>query len=120
VDDDPEVLTLVRRCLEAEGWSVDCCASGEKALERAETREYGLMLLDIAMPGLDGWEVCRRIKSDMFLAAMKVYMVTAKPIDHNMTRFQEVGADGFLMKPFRPEDLAELVRGVEALRTTKK
>ncbi|HIJ73416.1 MAG TPA: response regulator [Candidatus Hydrogenedentes bacterium] len=119
VDDDPEVLAFMQRCLQTEGLHVECCESGEEALERAATREYGLMLLDIAMPGLDGWEVCRAIKSDISMAAMKVYMVTAKPVDGSMSRLQEAGPDGFLMKPFRPEELSELVRGVEVIRTAK-
>lgn len=119
VDDDPEVLTFIHRCLEGEGMDVDRCTSGSEALERAATREYGIVLLDIAMPGMDGWETCRRIKSDATLAGIKVYMVTAKPVDMGAPRTREAGADGFLLKPFRPEDLIELVKGPEA-RTANK
>jgi CheY-like chemotaxis protein len=112
VDDDPEVLTFIARCLEGEAIQVDCCASGTEALDRVASREYGLVLLDIAMPGIDGWEACRRIKSDPSLQGIKVYMVTAKPIDPRAVRTREAGADGYLMKPFRPEDLVELVKGI--------
>jgi PAS domain S-box-containing protein len=113
VDDDPEILLFIRRCLETEGYEVDCCERGEEALERTATRDYGLVLLDIAMPGMDGWEACRRIKSDAALAKIKVFMVTAKPVDASTPRVQQARADGYLLKPFRSDDLIELVRGIE-------
>jgi DNA-binding response OmpR family regulator len=119
VDDDPEVLTFISRCLQAEGYVVDCCTSGQDALEYVASREYGLVLLDIAMPGLDGWETCRSMKSDASLAGIRVYLVTAKPIDGRTVQIQEVGADGYLLKPFKPEDLTELVRGVVSSRRAK-
>lgn len=113
VDDDPEVLTFIARCLEGEGYSVDHCDSGEAGIERAKSGEYWLVLLDVAMPGIDGWETCRAIKSDMSLAGIKVYMVTAKPIDKTLREVQESGADGYLLKPFKAEDLVALVQGYE-------
>lgn len=119
VDDDPEILTFMRRCLEAEGCEVELCSSGEQGLKRALTRQFGLVLLDIAMPGLDGWEVCRHIKAEPSLRGIKVYMVTAKPVDRNLSLMRECGADGFLLKPFRPEDLVQLVQGLE-IRTAAK
>lgn len=112
VDDDPEVIGFITRCLAAEGFPVDACGSGEEALEKIAGRQYGLVLLDIAMPGVDGWEVCRRVRADASLAALKIYFVTAKPIDRISSRIQDVNADGYLLKPFKPEELAELVRGV--------
>ena len=110
VDDDPEILIFITRLLSAEGYTVESCGLGQEALEKVATRAYGLVLLDIAMPGLDGWEVCQMIKSDSYLAGIKVHLVTAKPIDRTSERLQDVGADGFLLKPFRAEDLIELVR----------
>jgi PAS domain S-box-containing protein len=112
VDDDPEVLVFIAHCLETEGYVVDTCTSGEAALDRVATHEYSLVLLDVAMPGTDGWEVCRRIRNEASVAGIKIYFVTAKPIDRSTARIQEVRADGFLLKPFRSEDLLELVRGV--------
>jgi CheY-like chemotaxis protein len=112
VDDDPEVVTFVTRCLAAEGYEVDSCGSGQEALERVATHEYGLVLLDIAMPGLDGWDVCRRIKSSIPLTGIQVHFVTAKPLDGSTIRMQDAGADGYLLKPFRSEDLTELVHGI--------
>jgi len=114
VDDDPEIVTFITRCLEAEGYQVDSCASGEAALELARTGNYWLVLLDIAMPGMDGWETCAHIKSDVRLAGVKVYMVTAKPIDKTMRTVQDSGADGYLSKPFKSDDLVALVRAFAA------
>lgn len=111
VDDDPEVLRFIERCLETEGYETDSCETGEKALECIESGEYWLVLLDIAMPGIDGWEVCRRIKSNPATAGLKIYMVTAKPIDRGMARVNESGADGYLLKPFKAEDLLSMVQG---------
>ena len=115
VDDDPEILDFIRRCLEPEGYTVDTCDSGEEALEKARTHQYSVVLLDIAMPGLNGWETCRRMREDTSLAGLKIYMVTAKPIDHILTRPDEAGMDGYLLKPFRADDLVEIVRGLEPL-----
>lgn len=118
VDDDREIQTFISRCLKAEGYECDCCSSGEKALELLQERDYGLVLLDIAMPGLDGWQTCKAIRN-MDLPGVKVYMVSAKPIDHNLERIKESGADGFLLKPFRPEDLIQLVQGLELQAAVK-
>jgi len=119
VDDDPEILTFMGRCLENEGYQVDLCRSGEEALERAGSRDYGLVLLDIAMPGMDGWEACRRIKSERSLGGITIYMITAKPVDMEVGRAKSARADGYLMKPFRAEDLVDLVQGCQSLRTAK-
>lgn len=115
VDDDREILEFIRRCLEPEGYTVDTCDSGEDALEKVRTRRYSVVLLDIAMPGLNGWETCRRMREDASLAGLKIFMVTAKPIDHILTRPDEAGMDGYLLKPFRSDDLVEIVRGLEPL-----
>ena len=120
VDDDPEVLAFMTRCLEAEGYEADCCASGETCLERVRTLEYGLVLLDIAMPGMDGWETCRRIKTNPTLAGIKVYMVTAKPVDQALARAKDTAIDGYLLKPFRAEDLADVIQNLGLFHATKE
>jgi len=119
VDDDREICTFIRRCLEPEGHVVDQCASGEEALERMATGEYWLVLLDIAMPGLDGWETCARIRANPALAGVKVYLVTAKAVDKTLQQIQESGADGYLLKPFKAEDLLTLIQGFETSRGVK-
>lgn len=112
VDDETEILKFLTRCLEPEGHAVDTCTSGEDALERVRTREYGLVLLDIAMPGMDGWEVCRRIKSDVSLVGIKVYMVSAKPVEMRSPRAREARPDGYFQKPFRADDIINVVHEI--------
>lgn len=111
VDDDPEVVEFISRSLEAEGYSVDWCQSGEEALERLSVGGYDVVLLDIAMPGLDGFETCRRIRAIPNAAGLKIFMVTAKPLDTVNVHIQEAGFDGFLWKPFRSKELVELIKG---------
>lgn len=120
VDDDPEVLIFISRCLRTDGYTVDTCGNGQEALDKLASQEYGLVLLDIAMPGLDGWEVCRRIRSDASLAGIKVYFVTAKPIDRIPSRLQDVEVDGYLLKPFKSDDLLQLVRNLMQVPTPKE
>gem|GEM_PF-309049 len=116
VDDDPEIVTFMVRCLRNEGYQADVCASGEEALERIATGAYWLVLLDIAMPGLDGWEVCRRVKSETSLAGIRIYLVTAKPVNRDLPKLQESGADGYILKPFKAEELLGAVQGYESRR----
>ena len=120
VDDDSEVLTFMVRCLEADGYDVAQCTTGEDAVKLLAAGEFGLVLLDIAMPGMDGWETCRRVKSDPATAGISVYMVTAKPIESSSPQFRKSGADGYLLKPFHAEDLLEVVQGLPLLRVTKE
>jgi DNA-binding response OmpR family regulator len=113
VDDDEEILRFMSRCIEGEGFEVVSCGSGEDAVELAESGEFWLALMDIAMPGMDGWETCSRIRHTPGLAGMRLYMVTAKPMEQARSRLQESGADGYLLKPFRAEELMEIFNGYE-------
>lgn len=113
VDDDEEILRFMTRCIEQEGYEVDACNSGEEAIALAESGEYWIALMDIAMPGIDGWETCARIRNTPGLAGIRLYMVTAKPMDQARSRLQESGADGYLLKPFHSEELVEIFSGYE-------
>ncbi len=112
VDDDEEIVRFIARCLNTEGYETVTCSSGEEALEEVARGAYWLVLLDIAMPGLDGFETCRRIKKDVSLAGIRVYLVTAKTIEKNLAKVKECSADGYLLKPFKPEDLISLLQGI--------
>ncbi len=116
VDDENEVTTFIARCLENEGYAVDVCESGEAAMQLVEKGEYWLVLLDVAMPGMDGWETCRRIKANARLSGVKVYFVTAKPVDKNPGDIRDCGADGYLLKPFKSDDIVSIVRAFDAQR----
>ncbi|MDZ4858294.1 MAG: response regulator [Candidatus Hydrogenedentes bacterium] len=120
VDDDQEILQFISRCLEGEGYEVTTCVSGEQAMRLAATREFRVVLMDIAMPGMDGWESCKKLKRDHVLAGIKVFMVTAKPVDSGSARYREYGADGYLLKPFHADDLLELVQAVAEPRAARE
>lgn len=111
VDDDPEIVMFITRCLQAEGYVVDTASNGEQALALAKSGAYWLVLLDVAMPGMDGWEACSAMKNDPALAGLRAYLVTAKPVDKAPGKVYESGADGYLLKPFKAEDLVALVQG---------
>lgn len=112
VDDDREILTFIERCLRQEDLDVDIVQSGAEAVEKANSQNYDTVLLDVAMPGLDGWETCRRIKSNPALAGIRVFMVTAKPVDLTEERDRQLRPDGVLYKPFHPEELLDLFHQV--------
>jgi len=116
VDDDPEIGRVVARFLDDEGFAVDIATTGAKALERAKTCDYWLVLLDIALSDMDGWEVCRRVKGDPELAGIKVFLVTGRPVDSEPALLRDSGADGYLLKPFHGEDLMTAVRAFDAQR----
>jgi DNA-binding response OmpR family regulator len=117
VDDEPANLDLISRRLAALGCAVLRAASGEQALAIAERDQPDLVLLDVMMPGIDGWETCRRLKANARTATIPVIFVTAKDqTDDVVTGFEAGGVD-YVAKPFEPVELAARVRS--ALFTKK-
>jgi adenylate cyclase len=116
VDDDPANRALLRAFLSAAGHGVLEAGSGEEALQLAERKRVGLVLLDVQMPGMSGFEVCARLKRDARTSSIPVIMVTAQGDAASRTQAFESQADEFLAKPvFRPELLAR-VRSILHLR----
>ena len=110
VDDEPAILIVSRRRLEANGYEVVTAASGKEGIEKAETCEPDLILLDIIMPGLDGYEVCRRLKSSEKTRKIPVIIFTASsPQDDSGEKAIEFGAVGYLTKPFESDDLLSII-----------
>ena len=99
VDDEPNILSSIRRALELEGYGVQVAGSGAQALERLAAQEFDLMLLDVVMPGMDGYEVCRRIRESAEAAMLPIVMVTALDQGQERVRGLEAGADDFLTNP---------------------
>jgi len=112
VDDDPEVIDFVTRSLTAEGYAVDGLTTGNEVLDLLRSGSYGLLLLDIAMPGVDGWQVCSQVKNDPALSGIHICMVTARPEAEVESEFARYGADGYLLKPFRSDELLSRVMQV--------
>ncbi|GAB3074063.1 hypothetical protein GCM10027053_44660 [Intrasporangium mesophilum] len=116
VDDVPQNVKLMHAVLEPRGFTVLSASSGEQALEVLQGSTVDVVLLDVLMPGIDGYETCARIKADPRTAMLPVVMVTASG-EQQRLRALEVGADDFITKPF---DQAELLARVRSLARMKR
>ena len=112
VDDDPLIRNVVRAVLEDGSYDLEEAASGEEALRAASLRPPDVVLLDVMMPGLDGFEVAVRIKKDARLKEAVVVMLTAKDAPEDRRRGMEAGADAYFTKPFSPLELLSTLSGV--------
>ena len=117
VEDDPDLAHLTRLHLEDEGFDVTVEGDGQRALERARTQEFDLLLLDLMLPGLGGLEVCRALRSEP--RYVPIIMMTAKGAELDRVLGLELGADDYLSKPVSLRELSARVRAmfrrVEAL-----
>jgi two-component system response regulator MtrA len=111
-DDEQDILELIRMVLEEEGYEVIAVSDGVEALRTANERRPDLCVLDVMMPGVDGYDVTRVLKRDEELAAIPVMLLTARTEPENVARGREAGADEYLSKPFLPEELQQAVRSV--------
>jgi two-component system, OmpR family, response regulator PhoP len=102
VEDDERIRTAVKMALEDEGWVVEEADTGEEALESFTNHPCDVVLIDIMLPGIDGFEVCRSIRRT---SDVPVVMVTARDDTHDVVAGLEAGADDYLTKPFRMEEL---------------
>ncbi len=110
VEDEVRVADFIRRGLSAEGWTVDHASSGEDALEHAATGEYDVILLDLMLPGIQGQDVCRKLRARK--SKTPILMLTALDSPEERIEGLKIGADDYLPKPF---DFDELIARVEAL-----
>jgi molybdopterin adenylyltransferase len=118
-DDDDDILEAVRINLELEGYEVHSARDGYEALERARAVHPDLILLDIVLPGLDGFEVCRDLRADSRTSDLAVMFLTAKSATRDEATGLLAGADDYVVKPFDPADLVERVRRVLASRPAR-
>ena len=109
VDDDPNIRQLVNLYLEKEGFEVDMAARGDDALKMFKESPPNLMLLDIMLPGMDGWQVCREVRK---VSNIPIIMLTAKDETFDKVLGLELGADDYVVKPF---DMKELVARIKAV-----
>jgi DNA-binding response OmpR family regulator len=108
-DDDPQLLRLVTRNLQLEGYDVVATSDGQQALERIEEKMPDLVLLDVMMPKLDGFAVCERVRE---FSAVPIIIVTARGQDQDKIHGLDLGADDYLTKPFSVDELLARVRAV--------
>ena len=109
VDDERKIVSLVRAYLEREGYDVIEASAGHEAVEASRRESPDLVVLDIMLPGLDGWEVCREIRR---FSEVPIIMLTARDEDADKLVGLELGADDYVTKPFSPRELVARVRTV--------
>lgn len=109
VEDEPEIAVLLRSYLERDGHRVVIAGDGEAALREVEALAPDLVILDLMLPRLDGWEVSRRIRA---LVPIPIIMLTARDREEDKIRGLELGADDYVTKPFSPREVVARVRAV--------
>lgn len=112
VDDEADILQLIQYNLEKEGYKTLTTASGEEALREARRHLPNLIVLDLMLPGLDGIEVCKQLRSSEDTKYIPILMVTAKSEESDIITGLEVGADDYITKPFSPKVLIARVRAI--------
>lgn len=110
VDDEEDIRELVELNLKREGYTVLACETGEQALQRALSEMPDLIVLDLMLPGVDGLEVCRRLKADAKTRRIAIVMLTAKGEEADIVTGLELGADDYVTKPFSGKVLVARVR----------
>ncbi|HKY14182.1 MAG TPA: response regulator transcription factor [Microthrixaceae bacterium] len=109
VEDDERIRTAVKLALEDEGWQVDEATNGEDAINAFGRAPTDVVLIDIMLPGIDGFEVCRQIRRQ---SDVPIIMVTARADTHDVVAGLEAGADDYLTKPFAPKELSARIRAL--------
>jgi DNA-binding response OmpR family regulator len=109
VEDDERIRTAVKLALEDEGWAVEEADTGEEALNAFQRQPADVVLIDIMLPGIDGFDVCRAIRR---VSDVPIVMVTARADTHDVVAGLEAGADDYLTKPFAPKELSARIRAL--------
>jgi two-component system, OmpR family, phosphate regulon response regulator PhoB len=112
VDDEQAIRTIVRVNLQGDGFAVTEATNGAEALEAVRHARPSLVLLDVMMPGVDGWRVAEQLAADDETRELPVVFLSARATDEDRLRAQELGAVGYVVKPFDPLELAGIVRDV--------
>lgn len=109
-DDSPFVLEIVQTVLESEGFDVVTAIDGTEAWKKVQSEKPDVVIVDIVMPGMNGYEICKKIKSTEELKGLPVLVLTTKAQDKDIELAQTSGADLYMTKPFDPDELAKKVR----------
>ncbi len=109
VDDEPNIVELAKLYLEREGYQVEAVSTGQEALSRQSAGNFDLIVLDLMLPDIDGFEVCRQIRSK---SDVPILMLTARKEDVDKIVGLEIGADDYFTKPFNPRELVARVKAI--------
>ena len=112
VEDDHDIASLLKHSLSRAGFTVDVSHTGAEALGRVRAETPDLVLLDLMLPGLDGLEICRSLRSDPRTAAIAIIMLTARAEESDRIVGLELGADDYITKPFSPNEVVARVRAL--------
>jgi two-component system phosphate regulon response regulator PhoB len=112
IDDEKDLIELVRYNLEKEGFDVIAATDGQAGLEVVKKHRPDLVMLDLMMPGLDGLQVCQRLRADPRMGRVPVIMLTAKATEADRVVGLELGADDYITKPFSPREVVARVKAV--------
>lgn len=112
VDDEPMARTLLRLMLVRAGFEVSEAENGFDALDKVKVNKPDVMILDVMMPGMDGFSVCRALRKEAETEGMPIIMLSAKTDLHSVNKGLEVGANKYLTKPISPEELTRHVQDV--------
>lgn len=112
VDDEEDILELVQFHLSREGYKIHCADTGEKALDVVQTNPVDLVVLDLMLPGIDGYSVARHIKGDARIRHIPIVMLTAKGAEADVVTGLELGAEDYITKPFSPRILLARINTV--------
>ena len=112
VDDEPHIVELAQMYLERDGFHVESVADGAVALTRIAARQPAVLILDLMLPQVDGWEVCRRVRAGSVAPDLPIIMLTARDDDIDKIVGLEMGADDYMTKPFNPRELVARVKAL--------
>src|SRR3954469_26030584 len=112
IDDEKDLIELVRYNLDKEGYDVISAGDGQTGLEIAQRHKLDLIVLDLMMPGMDGLEVCRRLRADARTGRIPLIMLTAKATEADRIVGLELGSDDYITKPFSPRELIARVKAI--------
>lgn len=117
VDDEPNIVLALEMLMKREGYEIRTVGDGERAVEAAETFRPDLILLDVMMPRMDGYEVCQRLRSDRVLKDVVIVMLTAKGRAVEREKGLALGADLYITKPFSTREVVQKVKELLASKS---
>ena len=120
VDDEPDIIELVEFNLKQAGYAVITAEDGAEALKKARTQTPDLIILDVMLPEMDGFEICKTLRLDPVTAKLPIIMLTAKAAEIDRVLGLELGADDYLTKPFSPRELLLRVKKILARSQTEE